>query len=67
MYKRQEYILSIDEVKDKLAGDDNFKLVSIRSRDEFLGGTSGYGYIEMCIRDRCQHLSNKEKNSVTLP
>lgn len=41
-----EYILSIDEVKDKLAGDDNFKLVSIRSRDEFLGGTSGYGYID---------------------
>ena len=41
-----EYILSIGEAKEKLAGDDNFKLVSIRSRDEFLGGTSGYGYID---------------------
>lgn len=41
-----EYILSIDQVKEKLAGDDNFKLVSIRSRDEFLGRTSGYGYID---------------------
>ncbi|MFQ9651127.1 MAG: sulfurtransferase [Enterocloster sp.] len=41
-----EYILSIGEVEEKLAGDDNFKLVSIRSRDEFLGGTSGYGYID---------------------
>lgn len=41
-----EYILSIDQVKEKLADDDNFKLVSIRSRDEFLGKTSGYGYID---------------------
>ena len=41
-----EYILSIGEAKEKLAGDDNFKLVSIRSRDEFLGRTSGYGYID---------------------
>lgn len=41
-----EYILSIDEAKERLAGDDNFKLVSIRSRDEFLGKTSGYGYID---------------------
>ena len=38
--------LSIGEAKEKLAGDDNFKLVSIRSRDEFLGRTSGYGYID---------------------
>lgn len=41
-----EYILSIDQVKDKLANDDNFRLVSIRSRDEFEGKTSGYGYID---------------------
>jgi len=41
-----EYILSIDEVKDKLKNDKNFKLVSIRSRDEFEGKTSGYGYID---------------------
>ena len=41
-----EYILSIDQVKDKLKNDKNFKLVSIRSRDEFEGKTSGYGYID---------------------
>lgn len=41
-----EYILSIDDVKDKLDKDDNFKLVSIRSEAEFLGETSGYSYIE---------------------
>jgi len=41
-----EYILSIDQVKEKLADDDNFKLVSIRSEAEFLGETSGYGYID---------------------
>lgn len=41
-----EYLLSIDQVKEKLANDDNFKLVSIRSKDEFLGKTSGYGYID---------------------
>lgn len=41
-----EYILSIDLVKDKLANDSNFKLVSIRSKQEFLGETSGYGYID---------------------
>lgn len=41
-----EYVLSIDNVKDKLANDTNFKLVSIRSKQEFLGETSGYGYID---------------------
>lgn len=41
-----EYILTIDQVKDKLKNDKNFKLVSIRSRDEFEGKTSGYGYID---------------------
>ena len=41
-----EYILSIDQVKDKLKNDKNFKLVSIRSRDEFEGKTSGYSYID---------------------
>lgn len=40
-----EYIISIDQVKDKLAHDKNFKLVSIRSKDEFDGKTSGYTYI----------------------
>lgn len=41
-----EYILSIDEVKEKLKDDPKFKLVSIRSKDEFLGKTSGYSYID---------------------
>lgn len=41
-----EYVLSIDEVKDKLANDKNFRLVSIRSLDEFTGKTSGYDYIK---------------------
>lgn len=39
-----EYILSLDQVKEKLA-DPNFKLVSIRSEGEWLGETSGYSYI----------------------
>ncbi|WP_455537961.1 sulfurtransferase [Terrisporobacter sp.] len=41
-----EYVLSIDDAKEKLANDKNFKLVSIRSKDEFLGKTSGYSYID---------------------
>lgn len=40
-----EYILSLDQVKEKLS-DDNFKLVSIRSEEEWLGQTSGYSYID---------------------
>lgn len=41
-----EYVVSIDEVKDKLANDPDFKLVSIRSYAEFCGETSGYSYID---------------------
>lgn len=41
-----EYWLSIEDAKDKLENDDNFKLVSIRSEDEWLGKTSGYNYID---------------------
>lgn len=33
-------------MKDKLENDDDFRLVSIRSEAEFLGETSGYGYID---------------------
>ncbi len=40
-----EYILSLEEVQEKLK-DPNFKLVSIRSKDEFLGVNSGYSYID---------------------
>ena len=41
-----EYILPLAQVVEKLNSDDNFKLVSIRSKAEFLGETSGYGYID---------------------
>lgn len=40
-----EYIMSIEDVKDNLENDPNFRLVSIRSEEEFVGKTSGYGYI----------------------
>jgi len=41
-----DYVLSTDEVQDKLAKDNNFRLVSIRSLDEFTGKKSGYSYIK---------------------
>ena len=44
---RPELVISIDEVKDKLANDPDFKLVSIRSYKEFTGETSGYSYIDL--------------------
>ncbi|WP_286151703.1 sulfurtransferase [Sporofaciens musculi] len=37
-----EFWVSIENAKDRLENDDNFKLVSIRSEDEWLGKTSGY-------------------------
>lgn len=40
------YWLSIEEAKDKLEHDTNFRLVSIRSKVEYEGKTSGYKYIE---------------------
>lgn len=36
-----EYIVSKEELKDKLANDKNFRLVSIRSLDEFKGLSDG--------------------------
>lgn len=41
-----EYWVSIEDAKDRLANDDNFKLVSIRSEAEWLGETSGYNYMD---------------------
>lgn len=41
-----EYILSIDEAKDKLQNDANFRLVSVRSEKEFRGEETGYSYIK---------------------
>lgn len=41
-----EYWVSMDDAKDRVANDDNFKLVSIRGENEWLGETSGYTYID---------------------
>lgn len=42
-----EYLISMPaEVQEKMASNDKFRLVSIRSLDEFEGKTSGYSYIE---------------------
>lgn len=41
-----EYWTSIEDAKDKVANDENFKLVSIRSEPEWLGETSGYSYMD---------------------
>lgn len=41
-----QYLTSIEDAKDKLANDENFKLVSIRSEEEWLGTSSGYNYMD---------------------
>lgn len=41
-----EYVMSIDEVVAEQETNPNFRLVSIRSWEEFIGETSGYSYIE---------------------
>ncbi len=41
-----EYLMSIETVQDKLKNDKKFRLVSIRSKEEFEGKTSGYSYID---------------------
>lgn len=41
-----EYIISFPEEVIEKQKNDNFKLVSIRSWDEFIGKISGYSYIE---------------------
>lgn len=41
-----KYLMSIDKVQEKLKNDSNFRLVSIRSKEEFDGKTSGYTYID---------------------
>lgn len=41
-----EYWLSVEDAAEKLEKDSNFKLVSIRSYQEFNGETSGYSYID---------------------
>ncbi len=41
-----EYVISMEDVLEKSQNDENFKLVSIRSQDEFLGKITGYSYID---------------------
>ncbi|MGI6756007.1 MAG: sulfurtransferase [Atopobiaceae bacterium] len=41
-----EYYTTMADAAEKLESDDTFKLVSIRSEGEWLGETSGYGYID---------------------
>lgn len=41
-----EYILTTEEVIEQQETNPNFRLVSIRSWEEFIGETSGYSYIE---------------------
>lgn len=41
-----EFWVSIEDAKERLEKDDNFKLVSIRSEPEWLGETSGYDYMD---------------------
>lgn len=41
-----QYWTSIKDALTKTESDPNFKLVSIRSQEEFLGETSGYGYMD---------------------
>ncbi len=41
-----EYWVSLDEAIEKVKNDPNFKLISIRSYDEFIGETSGYNYMD---------------------
>lgn len=41
-----EYWVSIEDAKDRAANEENFKLVSIRSEEEWLGETSGYDYMD---------------------
>lgn len=40
-----EYLISLDQAKDKLENDKNFQLISIRSENEWKGIESGYTYI----------------------
>ncbi|MDO5017979.1 MAG: rhodanese-like domain-containing protein [Lagierella massiliensis] len=40
-----EFIIDIEEVNQKLENEKDFELVSVRSKEEWLGETSGYSYI----------------------
>ncbi|WP_235991457.1 sulfurtransferase [Facklamia lactis] len=40
-----EYVISLEDTVEELANNDNFRLVSLRSENEWLGIESGYSYI----------------------
>ncbi|MGX7108075.1 sulfurtransferase [Facklamia miroungae] len=40
-----DFLLSLEDTVDALANNDNFRLVSLRSENEWLGIESGYSYI----------------------
>ncbi len=41
-----EFITTMEQALDRSQNDPNFRLASVRSEAEFLGETSGYGYID---------------------
>ena len=41
-----EYWVSVDDALSRVENEEGFKLVSIRSEPEWLGETSGYGYMD---------------------
>ncbi len=41
-----QFWVSVEDARNRVETDANFKLVSIRSEVEFLGETSGYGYMD---------------------
>lgn len=43
---KPEYWTSIEDALNKVESDDNFRLVSIRAKEEWLGETSGYDYMD---------------------
>ena len=43
---KPEYWTSMKDALDRVENDDSFKLISIRSEDEWLGKTSGYTYMD---------------------
>ncbi len=42
-----DWVISTADMLKKVSSDSNFKLVSIRSYDEFIGKNSGYAYIDI--------------------
>lgn len=47
-----EIFMSIEEVQRKLEADDNFRLASVRSYEEFTGTNTGYDYVHLSAEPR---------------